>query len=124
MNALPTILIVENHRDFREAVHHFLKVSELKANLREASSGEEAIALAKKTKPEVALVDFRLKGVSGLETAERIKADAPDCSIIILTMFDTRDVGPLGRRGLVKSVIHKNELYDKLIPAIRKAIHV
>jgi len=50
---MSNILIVEDHKDFRRAVRHFLEVSNIKAELLEASSGEEGVAIAKKTKPEI-----------------------------------------------------------------------
>jgi len=40
---MSSILIIEDHKDFRQAVHHFLEVSNVNAELLEASSGEEGI---------------------------------------------------------------------------------
>ncbi len=117
-----TILIVEDHKDFRQAVRHFLEVSNVKADLLEASTGEEGILLAKRMKPQIILMDFRLRGMSGMEAAAQIKASVPNCFIIMLTMFDIKDIGPSNSQNFIKAFISKSDLCDKLIPSINKIL--
>ncbi len=117
-----TILIVEDHKDFRQAVRHFLEVSNIKADLLEASSGEEGILLAKRIKPQIVLMDFWLRGINGMEAASQIKASVPNCSIIMLTMFDIKDIEPLDSQNIIKAFISKSDLCDKLIPSINKIL--
>ena len=119
---MSTILIVEDHKDFRQAVRHFLEVSNVKADLLEASSGEEGVLLAKRIKPQIILMDFWLRGINGMEAAAQIKAGVPNCSIIMLTMFDIKDIEPLDNQNLIKAFISKSELCDKLIPSISKIL--
>ena len=117
-----TILIVEDHKDFRQAVRHFLEVSNVKADLLEASSGEEGVLLAKRIKPQIILMDFWLRGINGMEAASQIKASVPNCSIIMLTMFDIKDIEPLDSQNFIKAFISKSDLCDKLIPSINKIL--
>ena len=119
---MSTILIIEDHKDFRQAVRHFLEVSHIKAELLEASSGEEGVLLAKQCKPEIILMDFWLRGINGVEAATQIKACIPECSIILLTMFDLKDVQPLVNKELIKEFISKSDLCDKLVPSINKIL--
>ena len=120
---MPNILIVEDHKDFRQAVRHFLEVSHVKANLVEASSGEEGVLIAKKIKPEVILMDFWLRGMNGVEAATQIKASVPESSIILLTMFDLKDVQPLVNREIIKEFISKSDLFEKLVPSVNKILN-
>ena len=120
---MPTILIIEDHKDFRHAVRDFLQVSHVKADLLEASSGEEGIILAKQKKPEIILMDFWLRGINGVEAATQIKASVPECSIILLTMFDLKDVQPLVNKEIIKEFINKSDLCDKLVPSVNKILH-
>ena len=120
---MPNILIVEDHKDFRQAVRHFLEVSHVKANLVEASSGEEGVLIAKKIKPEVILMDFWLRGMNGVEAATQIKASVPESSIILLTMFDLKDVQPLVNREIIKEFISKSDLCEKLVPSVNKFLN-
>jgi DNA-binding NarL/FixJ family response regulator len=119
---MANILIVEDHKDFRQAVRHFLEVSHVKANLVEASSGEEGVVLAKRIKPEIVLMDFWLRGINGVEAATQIKASVPDAYIILLTMFDLKDVQPLVNKEVIKEFISKSDLCEKLLPSINKVL--
>jgi len=117
-NFMPRILIVEDHRDFRQAVRHFLELNKVRARIVEASSGEEGVSVARKIKPKVVLMDFFLGGINGVEAAQRIKERDPKCNIIMLTIFDPKEIVFAGRNRVIKAFIGKNELYDRLIPAI------
>ena len=121
---MSTILIIEDHKDFRQAVRHFLEVSHVQAELVEASSGEEGIVVAKQIKPELVLMDFWLRGINGVEAATQIKASVPECSIILLTMFDLKDVQPLVNKDIIKEFISKSELFEKLIPSVCKILNI
>jgi len=120
---MATILIIEDHKDFRQAVRHFLEVSNIKAELLEASSGEEGVLLAKRVKPQLVLMDFWLRGINGVEAATQIKASVPECSIILLTMFDLKDVQPLVNKEVFKEFISKSDLCEKLIPSVNKILN-
>ena len=116
------ILIIEDHKDFRAAVLHFLKISSIKANLLEASSGEEGVVIAKHFRPEIVLMDFWLKGINGVEAATQIKTSVPECSIILLTMFDLKDVQPLVHREVINAFISKSNVFEKLLPSINRVL--
>jgi len=117
------ILIVEDHKDFRQAVRQYLEVSHVKAELLEASSGEEGVILAQRFRPQIILMDFWLRGINGVEAATQIKASVPECNIILLTMFDLKDVQPLVSRETIKEFISKSELFEKLLPSINKILN-
>jgi CheY-like chemotaxis protein len=54
-------------------------------------SGEDAVALAIRHRPDVVLMDLNLPGTSGLEATRRIVEAAPGVAVLILTMVDDDD---------------------------------
>jgi DNA-binding NarL/FixJ family response regulator len=52
----------------------------------EASSGEEALALARGAQPDVVLMDIAMKGMTGLDAASRMREANPGVRVIILSM--------------------------------------
>jgi two-component system alkaline phosphatase synthesis response regulator PhoP len=66
----PHLLIIEDHKDFRKAVRHFLEAHHVRADMMEACSGEEGVLLARKNKPDIVVTDFALGGIDGLEVSQ------------------------------------------------------
>ena len=74
----------------------------------EASDGKEAVELALATRPDVAVLDFGLPTLNGVEATRQIRSRLSRVEILIFTMHDTdalvRDVLEAGARGfLLKS---------------------
>jgi two-component system, NtrC family, response regulator AlgB len=57
----------------------------------QAASGEAGVLAAKRSPPDVALVDMRLGGADGLEVARQLKLEAPETKVIVMTAYATID---------------------------------
>src|SRR5947209_6562825 len=53
-----------------------------------ATSGEDAVRVASAIAPDVAVVDYMMPGLTGFETATRLKAVRPDCVVVIFSALD------------------------------------
>jgi DNA-binding NarL/FixJ family response regulator len=87
MAKLVRILIADDHSVVRAGLRAML---EQKSNLRivaEASTGEDAIAKAREYHPDIAILDIRMPGISGIETCRQILAQVEGCRIIMLTAY-------------------------------------
>ena len=82
-----TILIIDDQKDFREMVCSFIQKRFQDVAIKEAETGEEGIRLAVQEKPDVSLIDVRLPGIDGIETARQIKEQVPGCQIVTMSMF-------------------------------------
>ncbi len=84
-----SVLIADDHRLFREALRVVL---ERECDVvGEAASGEEAIALAARTRPNIVLLDVGMPGVCGLNAAHRLAREAPSSKVVILSQHDDEE---------------------------------
>jgi two-component system response regulator YesN len=107
-------LIVDDDMDMRflvrmtiEAANHGLSVQ------GEAASGNEALESIEAERPGVVVLDYRMPGLSGLETAEQILRDNPDQPIVLFSAYlDTETVERARALG-VRTCLAKTEV-DRL----------
>ncbi len=83
-----SILVVDDHEVVRQGLADLIKVILPLCSFMEATSGEQALELVETHRPTVALIDFRLPGMNGVETTRRIKAEHPETRIVVYTLND------------------------------------
>ncbi|MER6074250.1 response regulator transcription factor [Streptomyces sp. NPDC001817] len=88
------VLVVDDQFLIRAGLVGLLRAAPGVEVVGEAADGEEAVALAARTRPEVILMDIRMPGLNGIQATERILArataesDGPAPRILVLTTFD------------------------------------
>ena len=99
-----TCLIADDHPAVVEAVADVLTENGIEVAGR-ARDGREAIERIEETKPQVALLDLRMPGLSGIEVARQLTRSAPETSVILYTAFGDRalltEAMDAGARGFV-----------------------
>jgi len=103
------VLVVDDHTLFRKGIINLLQQQSGIEVVGEAKDGREGIALAKRLRPDVILMDVQMPGCNGIEATEAIRQDLPDVRIIMLTVSeqdeDLFSAIKAGARGyLLKSV--------------------
>jgi DNA-binding NarL/FixJ family response regulator len=83
------VLIADDHRLFREALRAVLE-RECEV-VGEAASGEDAVTLAERTRPDIVLLDIGMPGVGGLNAAHRLATRAPSSKVVILSQHDDEE---------------------------------
>lgn len=102
------ILIADDHDVVRSGLRTILEAHEGWQVVAEAENGKEAIAKAIETKPDVAIIDYALPLINGVEATRQVRARLPQAEVLIFTMHDSdvlvEEVLEAGARGyLVKS---------------------
>jgi DNA-binding NarL/FixJ family response regulator len=83
------ILIVDDHPVVRTGLAGMLAAEEDLDVVGEAGDGEEAVAVARRLRPDVVLMDLRMPGLDGAEATARITTADPDIKVLVLTTYDT-----------------------------------
>jgi DNA-binding NarL/FixJ family response regulator len=85
------ILVVDDHKLFREGLAALLNAAAETAVVGEAATGQEAIAQAAVVTPDVILMDIQMPDMNGIEATRRILTDQPRIDVIMLTMLEDDD---------------------------------
>lgn len=81
-----TVLLVDDHDLVRAGIRSLLAdLNDIKV-IGEASSGEEAVRIAREKHPNVVLMDVRMPGIGGLEATRKLLRADPDIKVIALTV--------------------------------------
>ncbi len=99
------VLIVDDHPLFRQGLRQVVEGDSRFELIAEVGDGETALQLILEKKPDVAVLDVNLPGMSGLEVARELQRQRASTQIIILTMFKEEETFnralDVGVRGFV-----------------------
>jgi DNA-binding NarL/FixJ family response regulator len=84
------ILIVDDHPLTRDALTSLLTQQGFEV-VGDAASGEEAILAARSSQPDLVLLDLTMPGMDGLTALPRIREEAPECEVVVLTASDAEE---------------------------------
>ena len=85
------ILIADDHPLFRDGMHGLLDSVPDTEVVGEATTGEEAVELAKTLSPDVILMDIKMPGINGIEATRKILDKDPHIGILVVTMLEDDD---------------------------------
>ena len=113
------ILVAEDHLVARVGVSTIVNMQPDMTVVAEAANGAQAVEQFRQHRPDIALLDLRMPGMSGTEAAAAIRKEFPHARMIALTTYGgDEDI----RRALaagVQAYLTKDVLHDELLKAIR-----
>jgi DNA-binding NarL/FixJ family response regulator len=101
-----TVLAVDDRAVFLRAARELIAATPGFHQVGEAASGPEAVALAADLRPDLALVDVRMPGMDGIETARQLHASAPDLVVVLISIDEIPEVSS----DEVAACVRKQEL--------------
>lgn len=116
------LLIADDHAVVRAGIRLLLESQTDMRVIGEASDGTEAYEQALSLKPDVIIMDIAMGQENGLSATHRIKQDCPGIEVLILTMFDDKDLLFNALHAGASGYIVKNVRDSDLIDAVR-AVH-
>lgn len=115
------ILIVDDHQVVRRGLQMTIDAEKDMRVIAEASNGTQVLAVIKKHKPDVVLMDLQMPEMNGVDALKQIRPAFPDLPILILTTFtDDAHVYAALRAG-ASGFLLKEMSGDDLVAAIRGA---
>ncbi|MBU0604965.1 MAG: response regulator [Candidatus Omnitrophica bacterium] len=116
------ILVVDDECDICDFVKNFFQ--ERGYEVFTALCGEDAIELSKKEKPELILLDIKMKGMDGIATLKHLRAIDRKQKIIMVTALDDQDrMDEASKLGACDYVI-KPLMLDYLENAVERNLRV
>jgi DNA-binding NarL/FixJ family response regulator len=119
-----TVVIADDHELFREGLRAMLTAADGVHVVGEAATHDQAYEQAVATQPDVLLLDVEMPGIPVLATISRVRAEAPDTRILIVTMHRDRVLANHLRAAGAAGFVSKSAPASELIEAIHSAIDV
>ncbi len=120
----PSILIVDDDEPFRGRLARALR--DRGYDVREAANADQAIASARQDSPEMAIVDLRMPGRSGMTVLHELRAHDPATKVLMLTGYgsiaSTVEAMRLGSVGYLAKPADADEILDAFARAAGGAV--
>jgi DNA-binding NarL/FixJ family response regulator len=115
----PRLLIVDDHQMVLDGLRAMLAAYRQQVEIvAEAGEAAQALALVDAEKPDIVLLDIRLRGASGLDLCADILRRQPGCKVVFLTVYDDEQylyqAMRLGASGFLLKRVRGGELADYL----------
>lgn len=116
------VLIADDHEITRIGVRRLLSIAPDIEIVAEASSGTQALELARTMRPNVVLLDVMMPNVSGIEAAQRLKAELPDTMVIMLSSYEDEKSIERALYAGADGYLSKEVGSKELVEAIRNVV--
>ena len=101
------VMIVEDQLAYQELVQVVLSLDPRFDVVSVCDNGEAAVKAFDEASPDLVLLDFRMPGIDGLETAKRMKERRPEVTIAMVTAHTAEVLSRLAREARIQEVIPK-----------------
>ena len=110
------IILADDHALVRQGTRRILEEQQDFQVIGEAERGEQALELIKRLSPDVAVLDIRMPGLSGVEVVREVNGSSPGTRILILSAYDDDeyilDLMEAGVSGYLLKTTQANELVE------------
>lgn len=113
------ILLADDHTVLRQGMAQVLESQPDLTVVAQASTGEEAVALAEQHQPDVILMDINMPKLDGVAAAQQITTISPHIGIIILTMYRRDEYVFEAIKAGARGYLLKEVELEELLNAIR-----
>jgi len=116
------VLVVDDHELVRMGICRMLSDTSDIEVIAEVDSGEAAIDLVRKNRPDVVLLDVNMPGIGGVETTRRLLQYAPELRVLAVSGLAEEPYPSLLLKAGARAYITKGAPIAEMVRAIRKVI--
>jgi DNA-binding NarL/FixJ family response regulator len=113
----PTVVIVDDHPDFRESASALLEAEGFSV-VGQAADGDEAIATVERLRPQVVLLDIQLPDLDGFVVAERLAVGPDPPRVVLISSREAAAYGPRLETAAARGFIPKRELSGSALASL------
>jgi len=106
---LVRVMVVDDNASFRMAAEQFVTEVCGASVIAQADSGEAAVEMALRLRPQVILMDLAMGGINGIEAGRRIKAADDSIKVVILTLNNGREYRELAESLALDGFVSKTD---------------
>lgn len=114
------IIIVDDHQMFIDGIKTLLRFEKNLNIVGEALDGNAALILLKEKEVDIVISDIEMPGMSGIELTKEIKKNYPEIKVLVLTMYNDREIVNEILMTEAEGYVLKNTGKQELITAINK----
>jgi DNA-binding NarL/FixJ family response regulator len=114
---VPTVLVVDDHEDFRQSVSALLEAEGFEV-VGEAADGSEALAAVAALHPSIVLLDIQLPGRDGFAVAEQLAAVPDPPAVVLISSRDAAAYGPRLDQTSARGFLPKSALSGESLAAL------
>ena len=112
------IVLVEDNQVFRETLELLLGLRGDLDSVASVATGPKAVEVCAELRPDVAIVDYRMPGLSGAQTTEAVREASPATRVVCLTAsVSAAEVEELHAAGAA-ACVKKDEELEQIVAAI------
>lgn len=113
------IIIADDHPLIHQALTVSIKKQPCWKIVAEAFDGEEAVQLTKEFLPDIIIMDINMPKINGIEATRKISQECPSVAVLVLTVYDDRDMAANVINVGAKGYLPKTASSEQVIQAIK-----
>jgi len=113
------IVIIDDHRLFREGVKRILQFEEQFEVVAEGTDGNEALALVEKYRPDIVIMDINMPHTNGVEATRQLIDTYPNTKVVVLSIHDDENYVMHALKSGASGYLLKDMDADTLVEAVK-----
>lgn len=116
------IVLVDDHAVVRDGLAALFARLEGFEVVGEAATGEDAIRQVQAVRPDIVLMDVRMPGMDGVEATRQLTMVAPECAVLMLTMYDDDATVFGAMKAGARGYLLKDAGHEEVANALRSVV--